>query len=135
MKPVVISGHAIRTCCVIVFFASSLAAHHSLSNYDNSSLVPVSGTITKLDWTNPHAFVYLSVKGTDGKVTTQRVQIAAPGRLTQLGVDKNLFAIGATVTFEAWAPKNGSLDMPLAGRTAVLPDGKRIDVSDKFGMP
>ena len=108
--------------------------HHSLGTYDNTKLVPVTGTVTKVDWMNPHVTIQLSVKGADGKLTNQRVQIAAPGRLIKLGVDKNLFAVGSTMTFETWEQKDGNTRLPVAGRTAVLSNGTRIDVSDTWPM-
>jgi len=119
---------------IMVLLTAPLAAHHSLGTYDNTKLIPVTGTVTKVDWMNPHVIVQLSVKGADGKQTTQRVQIAAPGRLTKLGVDKNLFAVGSTMTFETWEQKDSNTRLPLAGRTAVLSNGTRIDVSDTWPM-
>jgi hypothetical protein len=115
---------------VSLLFAAPLLAHHSLGTYDSTKPVTITGTVTKLDWRNPHVNVYLSVKSDDGKVITRLVQIAAVGRLTQLGLAKELFAIGATVTFETLLPKDPSYDVPLAGRTMMLPDGRHFDVRD-----
>src|SRR4029453_14200054 len=89
-----------KTLVMALLFALPLVAHHSLGTYDSTNPVTITGTVTKLDWRNPHVNVYLSVKSDDGKVITQLIQIAAVGHLIQLGIAKELFAIGATVTFE-----------------------------------
>jgi hypothetical protein len=124
-----------KTFAVVLLFAPSLIAHHSLGTYDNTKVVPITGTITKVDWFNPHVTVYLSGKNDAGSVVTRRVQLAGVGRLQKLGVEKNLFAIGSTVTFETWLEK--SPGMGIAGRTLILADGRRLDVSDNllWGLP
>jgi hypothetical protein len=119
-----------KTVAASLLFAAPLVAHHSLGTYDSTKPITITGTVTKLDWRNPHVNVYLSVKSDDGKVSTRLVQIAAVGHLIQLGLTKELFAIGATMTFETLLPKDPSNDVPLAGRTLMLPDGRRFDVRD-----
>src|SRR6185369_1546234 len=91
---------------VALLLTSPLAAHHSLVGYENRNLVKVTGTVTRVDWFNPHVMVYLAVRGNDGKVTTQHVQMAAVGALKKRGIDKNPFAVGSTVLFEVWVPKD-----------------------------
>jgi hypothetical protein len=117
---------------LMMTIASPAWAHHSLAMYDSERPVNITGTITKVDWLNPHVWVTLSVKKQDGSVENQRIQISAPGRLKQLGFDKTLLPIGTMVTFEAWLTKDPKVDIGPNGRRVTLDDGRRFDVSDNW---
>ena len=121
------------TFIVAVVLSSPVLAHHSLGLYDSTKPVTISGTVTKLQWTNPHVWIFLSVNKADG-VVEQRIQIAAPGRLKQLGFDRSLLAVGSAINIEAWLPKDPQHDLVPNGRTLTLSDGRRFDVSDNWPM-
>jgi len=66
--------------------ALNAQAHHSFAaQYDRSAEVALEGTITKVEWTNPHAHVYLDVKGTDGRVANWNLELASPNMLIRNG--------------------------------------------------
>jgi hypothetical protein len=117
----------------VTLSASSLLAHHSVgSSNDSSRLVTIHGTVSRVQWTNPHVWITLTITDADGrKVSEERVQIAAPGRLMKLGVDQTFLKIGDVVTFEAWPPKVPGAAPP-NGRTLIVSNGRRVDVSDAW---
>ena len=63
------------------------SAHHSFAaEYDSNQPITLTGTLTKIEWTNPHGWVYLDVKGDDGKVTNWGVEFGSPNALLRRGV-------------------------------------------------
>lgn len=114
-------------------FVSPLLAHHSVrGSHDSGKVVTITGTIARVDWTNPHVSIMLSVTKANGDVVTERVEIAAPGRLTKTGLNSNLLKFGDLVTIDVWLSKNAPRFVGGApnGRLLVLPDGRRFDVGD-----
>jgi hypothetical protein len=96
----------------MLFAAASLWAHHSPSAvFDMSKKFTVSGTLTKLDWINPHIVAALDVKGDDGKVQTWKLESNPPSWFRRVGVNRSDIAkaVGQTVTIEAVRAKDGSL--------------------------
>ena len=72
-----------------LFSALPLAAHHAVSaEFDSSKVVTLKGVVSKVDWVNPHIFVYFDVKDESGKVTTWRLQSAAAHVLQRQRPDK-----------------------------------------------
>lgn len=127
--------------CALLLLTASMAAplmgHHSVrATYDPSQPVTVTGTLTRVDWRNPHSWLELQVTGEDGLASTERIEMSGPGSLTREGIDPGLFRIGQVITVEAWPPRE---DVPnptapgLAGIIMILPDGRRLDVHDRWG--
>ena len=120
---------------IVLTFAEGVPslAHHSLANYDQTTLVSIKGTITKIEWINPHVWVTLNVRNADGSSSTSRIEIAAPLALMKKGLTRGMLNVGDNATFEAWLPRNtGTVSIP-NGRTLMLEDGRRFDVGDLFG--
>lgn len=117
--------------------ASPVAGHHSVNaTYDSTRPVTITGTLTKIDWTNPHAWLDLRITNESGQVSTVRVELAGPGSLRQAGIDRDLFQIGQIMKVEAWPPRNtadSKTSAGFAGRTVILDDGRRLDVHDRWG--
>jgi hypothetical protein len=104
-----------RVACGVVVLALSLAvgprlaAHHSFAaEYDASKAVSLTGVVTKLEWTNPHARVYLDVKGSEGAVTNWEFELGSVNMLIRYKFTKNTISIGETVTIEGFLAKDGS---------------------------
>src|SRR5579863_1991104 len=94
--------------------ATPLWAHHSISSeFDTSKTFTVTGTLTKIEWVNPHAYVYLDAKDDKGVVTSYSLETGPPGNLRRAGVLKTMFVVGETVTIEAYAAKDGSKNLGL----------------------
>jgi hypothetical protein len=109
-----------------IFLAgATLGAHHAFSaEFDENKPVNLEGTLTKADWVNPHAWLYLDVKGADGNVSNWAVEMGPPNALLRRGWKKSSMQIGALIKVEGFAAKNGK---DFANATNVtLPDGTKI---------
>src|SRR5690349_14323814 len=85
------------------------AAHHSFAaEYDSSALVILTGSITKVEWTNPHIYIYLDVKDASGKVTNWALEGYPPNTLKRTGFARNLLKEGDTITITAYKAKDAS---------------------------
>jgi hypothetical protein len=83
--------------------------HHSVTaEFDTSKTFTVSGTITKLEWVNPHVYIYLDAKDDQGNVTPFSFESGPPGNLRRTGVLKTMFSVGDVVTIEAEVAKDGT---------------------------
>ena len=105
--------------------AAPLAAHHAFAaEFDVTKSIKVKGTTTKMDWVNPHAWLYVDVKEADGKVTNWRFELGAPNSLIRLGWKRDTVPIGAAVEIEGFQAKAGG---PVAnGRSIKLADGREL---------
>ena len=99
-------------------------AHHSFAaEYDNKKPVSLTGTVTKVEWMNPHARFYLDVKDGD-KVTNWEFELGSPNGLMRQGWTRNSMKIGDSISVDGSLAKDGS---NLANaRTVKLSDGKRL---------
>ena len=88
----------------------SAGAHHSVAGqFDNAKRTKITGTISKIDWINPHTYIYLDVKGDKGEVTTWRLESLPTAMLRKAGLTSEmLISSGATVTADALMARDGS---------------------------
>jgi Family of unknown function (DUF6152) len=102
-----------------------LAAHHSFAaEFDDTKPVKMSGTIKKVEWTNPHIWFYLDVKNPDGTVTTWGFAGGAPGQLMRRGIVKDQLKLGETVVVEGFRAKDGSNNA--SGGRVTFADGRNV---------
>ena len=121
-----------RTLLVLLIVGFSLAiasrpvaAHHSeTAEYDASKPVKVTGTISKVEWLNPHVWFYVDVKDETGKVTTWGFSNAPPGALMRRGITKEMLKIGSVVNVEGVRARDGSNNA--SGRRVTYPDGTNV---------
>ena len=120
---------------VMLLTAASIPAfaHHPFaSEFDINKPVTLSGTITKVDWTNPHTYVYLDVKDASGTVANWKVELGGPVALTNRGWSRSLLKTGEQVTVEGWQSKDGS---KLANaKSFKMPDGNTLSAGSSFGQ-
>jgi hypothetical protein len=84
-------------------------AHHSFAaEFDASKPLKLTGTVTKLEWTNPHTWFFIDVKGEDGKITNWGFEMGSPNGLMRAGWTRNSMKVGEVVTVEASRAKDGS---------------------------
>ena len=89
--------------------AVPVLAHHSFAaEYDANNPVTLKGTVTKIEWTNPHARVYIDVKGADGALTNWNMELASPNALQRNGWTRRSLNVGDEVTIQGSAAKDGS---------------------------
>ena len=108
MRPEI--GRAL-TALGILLAAGTLWAHHSPSaEFDMSKRFTLSGTLTSVDWVNPHIDVFMEVKGANGQTESWKLETNPPAWFKRVGVNKTDFAkaIGQTVTVEGNRAKDGS---------------------------
>ena len=109
-----------------------LLAHHSFSTeYDGTKTFNFKGTVSKVEWTNPHARFYVDVKDDKGAVTTWNLELASPNVLRRNGWTRTSLNIGDEVTVEGSMAKDGS---KMANARAVkLADGRRVFAGSSGG--
>ena len=105
--------------------AASASAHHSFAaEFDRNLPVTVTGTVTKVEWMNPHARFYIDAKDDAGKIVNWDFELASPNGLMRRGWNRNSMKIGDTVTVTGHRAKNN----PTVGNASsvVLADGKKL---------
>lgn len=102
-----------------------LAAHHSFAaEYDRDKPVTLRGSVTKIEWMNPHVYFYIDVADASGAVAHWSIEGGAPTSLYRAGWRKDMLKVGDVVTVHGFLARDGS---KLANmRTAVFPDGREI---------
>jgi len=114
------------TAAIIVGIAApAVVAHHSFSaEFDITKTVKVTGKVSSVRWSNPHAWIYIDVPAEDGKVVNWAFETATANALFRRGWRKDDLLPGTDVIAEGWLARNGT---PTANTSAItLPDGRRL---------
>ena len=118
-------GFCVLAAVSLAFAASPVLAHHSFAaQYDAAKPVTLTGTVTKLEWMNPHARFYVDVKDRSGGVINWELELASPNGLMRRGWNRNSLKPGDTITVNGYMAKDGS---HLANALDVtLNDGRKV---------
>jgi hypothetical protein len=122
-----------KLAIALMVMAWPVLAHHSFAaEFDGEKTVKVTGTVTKFDWVNPHAWIYLDVKESNGQVVKWAFEFGAPTLLYRQGWRKSDLKAGDDVTIEGYRAKDGSNTASAA--TVTLTTGRRLFAGSSRGF-
>jgi hypothetical protein len=109
----------------VVIAAAPVWAHHSFAaQFDDKAPVTIKGTLSKMEWLNPHTWIHVDVKEPDGKVVTWAIEGATPNSLLRRGLRQTDFPNGVELEVHGYKAKNGS---PVAsGEKLTFTDGRNF---------
>jgi len=118
---------AVMTGVGLMLAAVPVWAHHAFAaEFDAAKPIKFRGTVTKMEWINPHAWIHIDVKGEDGKVTNWMIEAAAPNALLRRGWTKNSLLAGTEILVEGFQAKDGA--NRANGSIITFTDGKKLFV-------
>lgn len=103
----------------------AVSAHHSSAAFDLEHPLTVSGTVTKFEWSNPHAFIYLEAKSKEGTPEEWRVEANSPNMLSRVGWKRDMIRPGDPLSVTGAPAKNGTKVMRLD--SVMLANGQKLD--------
>ena len=112
--------------------AAPVLAHHSFAaEYDASKPVTLTGTVTKIEWMNPHARFYVDVKDTGGALTKWNLELASPNALVRNGWSRKSLNVGDEVTVQGYLARDGS--KMANAREVMLANGRQVFAGSSGG--
>jgi len=128
MKP----ASSLALCLALLWAQAAAVAHHSFdAEFDRNQPVTLTGSVTRVDWGNPHIWVFIDVKDATGKVSNWGVEGGAPNALFRNGWRKDSLKVGDVVTVEGFRGRDGSLRAN--ANRVLLPDGRRVFAGSSVG--
>lgn len=121
LQSVVVS---LNIAAALVLLPAAFGHHSFVSEFDSNKPVTLTGTITKIEWTNPHTWIYVDGKDEKGNPVSWSFEGAAPSLLVRRGISKTTLKVGDSITIEGFRAKDGT---NVASSTYVTyPDGKKL---------
>jgi hypothetical protein len=114
-----------QAACLLLLALAPLEGHHSFAaEFDVNQPVELRGTVTALDWINPHCWIHLEVKDAGGEITRWVIEAGSPNALLRLGVQKSALPAGTEVVVAGFRAKDGS--HRVSGRWILLAGGRKL---------
>lgn len=112
-------------CAGLLSTAAPMFAHHAFAaEFDAKRPVKLRGTVTKMEWINPHAWIHIDVKNSDGTATEWMIEAGTPNTLFRRGFTKDSLAAGTEILVDGYQSKDGS--NRANGRDVTFPDGRKL---------
>ncbi len=115
-----------------------VAAHHAFNaEFDANKPVKVQGTVSKVEWINPHAWIHIDVKKSDGTIEKWMFEAGTPNTLMRRGLTKYSLAIGTEIVADGYQSKDGLCEPACRanGRNMTFPDGRILLLGADGGSP
>jgi hypothetical protein len=110
---------------IAVVMSAPLIAHHAFSSeFDADHPVKLQGTVTEMEWSNPHAWIHMDVKKPDGTVEAWMIEGGTPNTLLRRGFTRESLVAGTVIVIDGFQSKDGALRAN--GRYLTLPDGRTL---------
>jgi hypothetical protein len=118
-------GAALVIFLVLAVAVKTASAHHAFAaEFDAKKPIKLRGTVTKMEWINPHAWIHIDVKKPDGAVDEWMIEAGTPNTLLRRGFTKDSLKVGTEVLVDGYQSKDGSLRAN--GRDITLPNGQTL---------
>ena len=126
------SRMALITGAAILVLAFSAYAHHPFSaEYDWKQPVTLTGTVSKVEWSNPHAFLYIDAKDQNGEMMHWTLEMGSPAALTHAGWSRTSLKMGDQVSVDAWMSKTKKDHANV--KSVKMADGRELSGASSIG--
>src|SRR5918996_812866 len=119
----------------LLLAAASASAHHSFAaEFDANQPIQLRGTVVRVEWINPHTWIHIDVKESDGSVERWMIEGGTPNTLLRRGLTRDSLPSGTEISVDGYKAKNGS--NRANGRDVMFPDGRKLFMgSSGIGAP
>jgi hypothetical protein len=117
--------HAAGVGAVLLVSAVTASAHHSFSaEFDSNAPIQLRGTVVRVEWINPHTWIHIDVKDSEGRTTRWMIEGGTPNTLLRRGLTRDTLPQGTEILVDGYKAKNGT--SRANGRDLTFPDGRRL---------